>query len=446
MDNIKKDILNLQLDNIYLYHKINILSDIIINDKLINDKLINDKLINDKPINDKPINDKLINNKPINNKPINDKPINDKPINDNKIKHIKLKLIKVDDKSLKRNRDNNNEDDIILNKYLNPPKKYKYLNELEINKELEIIFKNINSITDIINLENNINKYSFIKNSKYKKLIKLINPLKELNNLIGMDIIKEQILYHICYFIHNNEMEMMHTIITGPPGVGKTELGKILGKIYLSLNILKNNKFIEAKRSDLIAGYLGQTAIKTQKVIDSAMGGVLFIDEAYSLGNKDNSDSFSKECIDTLNQNLTENKKNFLCIIAGYKDDITNCFLKYNKGLSRRFTFVYNIYKYTSNELVDIFKKKIENNKNINLDDNIKLNKIFKNNYHKFKNYGGDIEILLQKCCLYASKRILNNTINIDYKININKNDLYSAINCFKIEEKKDIIPDYMYI
>ncbi len=182
MDNIKKDILNLQLDNIYLYHKINILSDIIINDKLINDKLINDKLINDKPINDKPINDKLINNKPINNKPINDKPINDKPINDNKIKHIKLKLIKVDDKSLKRNRDNNNEDDIILNKYLNPPKKYKYLNELEINKELEIIFKNINSITDIINLENNINKYSFIKNSKYKKLIKLINPLKELNN------------------------------------------------------------------------------------------------------------------------------------------------------------------------------------------------------------------------------------------------------------------------
>ncbi len=446
MDNIKKDILNLQLDNIYLYHKINILSDIIINDKLINDKLINDKLINDKPINDKPINDKLINNKPINNKPINDKPINDKPINDNKIKHIKLKLIKVDDKSLKRNRDNNNEDDIILNKYLNPPKKYKYLNELEINKELEIIFKNINSITDIINLENNINKYSFIKNSKYKKLIKLINPLKELNNLIGMDIIKEQILYHICYFIHNNEMEMMHTIITGPPGVGKTELGKILGKIYLSLNILKNNKFIEAKRSDLIAGYLGQTAIKTQKVIDSAMGGVLFIDEAYSLGNKDNSDSFSKECIDTLNQNLTENKKNFLCIIAGYKDDITNCFLKYNKGLSRRFPFVYNIYKYNSNELVDIFKKKIENNKNINLDDNIKLNKIFKNNYHKFKNYGGDIEILLQKCCLYASKRILNNTINIDYKININKNDLYSAINCFKIEEKKDIIPDYMYI
>jgi SpoVK/Ycf46/Vps4 family AAA+-type ATPase len=431
MDNIKKDILNLQLDNIYLYHKINILSDII----------INDKLINDKPINDKPINDK-----PINDKPINDKPINDKPINDNKIKHIKLRLIKVDDKSLKRNRDNNNEDDIILNKYLNPPKKYKYLNEFEINKELEIIFKNINSITDIINLENNINKYSFIKNSKYKKLIKLINPLKELNNLIGMDIIKEQILYHICYFIHNNEMEMMHTIITGPPGVGKTELGKILGKIYLSLNILKNNKFIEAKRSDLIAGYLGQTAIKTQKVIDSAMGGVLFIDEAYSLGNKDNSDSFSKECIDTLNQNLTENKKNFLCIIAGYKDDITNCFLKYNKGLSRRFPFVYNIYKYNSNELVEIFKKKIEKNKNINLDDNIKLNKIFKNNYHKFKNYGGDIEILLQKCCLYASKRILNNTINLDYKININKNDLYSAINCFKIEEKKDIIPDYMYI
>ena len=97
-------------------------------------------------------------------------------------------------------------------------------------------------------------------------------------------------------------------LVKGEPGTGKTELGNILGKIYLAVGALKNDVFRVVKRSDLIAGYLGQTAIKTQKVIDQCTGGVLFIDEAYSLGNSEQRDSFSKECIDTLNQNLSEKK------------------------------------------------------------------------------------------------------------------------------------------
>ena len=88
----------------------------------------------------------------------------------------------------------------------------------------------------------------------------------------------------------------MHTCIYGPPGTGKTEIAKIMGKIFSSLGILKNNYFKKVTRADLIAGYLGQTAIKTRDVIKDALGGVLFIDEAYALGNKEKRDMYRKIC------------------------------------------------------------------------------------------------------------------------------------------------------
>ena len=129
-------------------------------------------------------------------------------------------------------------------------------------------------------------------------------------------------------------------------------------KIWLKI-ILKNEKFVKARRSDLIAGYLGQTAKATQKIIDSAIGGVLFIDEVYSLGNSEKRDSFAKECIDTINENLTEKKTDFICIIAGYKDEIDSCFFSYNSGLERRFPVRFTIEEYKPEELFLIFIKSI---------------------------------------------------------------------------------------
>lgn len=307
----------------------------------------------------------------------------------------------------------------------------------------------IPNITEISNIDDLITlgkSYHCKKNTEFagmnlRIMCNLIHPLSELKKMIGMENVKELIVNQILFFLQgnhtstkcnkcidctfglkclNSQTEMLHTVISGPPGVGKTELGKILGKVYKEMGILSKDTFKLATRSDLIAGYLGQTAIKTQKVIDECKGGVLFIDEAYSLGNKELRDSFAKECIDTLNQNLSE-RRDFLCIIAGYEDELEKCFFSYNEGLRRRFTFRYKIEPYTSSQLLKIFEGKIENmdwklcyelEKNdtpdmIILKNNMResINKLFKKNIKKFPNYGGDMETLLLNCKIVHTRR-----------------------------------------
>ena len=278
--------------------------------------------------------------------------------------------------------------------------------------------KDINNINDIINLQDIYDKIKI--DPGLKKLYKIIPSLHKLNNLIGLDKVKENIYQHILYALEygTTHKDMLHTIITGPPGVGKTELGKIIGDIYRNLGILKKKTFKIVKRSDLIAGYLGQTAIKTQKVIDQCQGGILFIDEAYSLGNSEQRDSFSKECIDTINQNLTEKKTDFICIIAGYEEQLEKCFFNYNPGLRRRFTFKYKITKYTPEQLFKIFELKCKEN-NYNLIEINEILEVFIKNKDLFKYYGGDIEILIFYCKIYYSNLIFqgvipDDTINFD--------------------------------
>jgi SpoVK/Ycf46/Vps4 family AAA+-type ATPase len=236
-------------------------------------------------------------------------------------------------------------------------KRYKK-SELEEVKDIAIeIFGNLNNINDIINLKNHPKRFDFITNNKFNKLYNIIPALEELNVIIGMDNVKEKIFRSICYFLHDiNERssnnEMNHIMIMGPPGVGKTTVAKIMANIYLRLGFLENDTFITATRSDLIAKYLGQTADKTQKVIDSALGGVLFIDEVYSLGNKEGRDSFAKECIDTINLNMSRTDRPWLLIVGGYKEEIEDSFLAYNKGLERRFTIKLEINGYNDDELL----------------------------------------------------------------------------------------------
>lgn len=292
------------------------------------------------------------------------------------------------------------------------------------------------SLTEIKDIEDLIKlgkSYHCKKNNKHNNidlaiLCKLVNPLSELSKMVGMKSVKENMVNQILFFLQGlNKTEskdgfgkvtinedMLHTVITGPPGVGKTELGKILGKVYKEMGVLSKGSFRLVTRADLIAKYLGQTAIKTQDVIDDCQGGVMFIDEAYALGHSEGRDSFSKECLDTLNQNLTE-KRDFLCIIAGYKEALEECFFKMNEGLRRRFTFRYDIEEYTPEELKEIFVGKL-NKENWKLEFNgeeeqmKKFINFFKDNKGNFPNFGGDMETLFLNCKICHSRRVVLDT------------------------------------
>jgi len=272
------------------------------------------------------------------------------------------------------------------------------------------ITKNIETLDDLIDLGK-------IYNSKERKkynidmvaLNKLVEPLTDLKRMIGMPKLKKSILDQVIYFLQNFEEKnthMMHTIIEGPPGSGKTEVAKIMGRIYARLGFLKKDKVSSVRRSDLIGQYLGQTAAKTQKAIDNAKGGVLLIDEAYSLGNPEGRDSYSKECIDTINQNLSEGKGEFICIIVGYKKALKDSFFAYNSGLERRFPFRYTIDEYNHVDLLNIFKKLLEDYKwDLNCEEK-KLDGFFEENRKIFEFNGGDLETLIQCSKIAHSRRV----------------------------------------
>jgi SpoVK/Ycf46/Vps4 family AAA+-type ATPase len=257
-----------------------------------------------------------------------------------------------------------------------------------------------------------------------KALHDIKEPLEELNNMIGMVSLKSNIVDQILYFVqdlHKNNLssgDFMHTVIYGPPGTGKTEIAKIMGKIYSKIGILKKGTFKKVTRSDMIAGYLGQTALKTRDVIKEALGGVLFIDEAYSLGNPDKKDSFSKECIDTLCEALSDNKEELMVIIAGYEKELKDCFFNYNQGLDSRFTWRFKTDDYTGEDLYKIFLKKVKDiGWEIDTNSTITV-EWFKKNKENFRFYGRDIETILAKTKIAHSRRVFCRPESEKKKIN----------------------------
>jgi ATP-dependent 26S proteasome regulatory subunit len=284
--------------------------------------------------------------------------------------------------------------------------------EIKVNKNVFIDVE-VNNINDVLKLIENYHDDPCIKyNINIKALHKIKEPLMELNNMIGMNELKNNIVEQIIYFVQNLHVnkdmsgDFMHTVIYGPPGTGKTEVAKLIGVIYSKIGILDKGTFKKVTRSDLIAGYLGQTALKTRDVIKEALGGVLFIDEAYSLGNIEKRDSFSKECIDTLCESLSDYKSNLMVIIAGYEKDLKECFFNYNQGLDSRFTWRFKIDDYEGKDLYNIFLKKVKDNGWF-IHENSKITVDW---FHKHKDYfpffGRDIETLLAKTKIVHSKRV----------------------------------------
>lgn len=288
-------------------------------------------------------------------------------------------------------------------------------------EENVIAINEVNTIEDLIALGK---KYHCKMRVEYngidmKVLYNLADSLNELNNMIGLESIKEEIVNTIIYFliskntVKNMNPEMMHAVITGSPGCGKTTFIEILAKIYVKMGILKKGHIVKVRRDQLIGKYLGHTAVQTMERINEANGGILLIDEAYSLGNPEGRDSFAKECIDTLNQALSEKKKDFICIIAGYKNALDTSFFAYNEGLKRRFPFRYDIDKYTSDELAMILLKKIEEYNIWTLEfTKAKLQEVIKENFKYFHNQGGDMESIFLNMKIIQNKRVFLLPVN----------------------------------
>jgi Holliday junction resolvasome RuvABC ATP-dependent DNA helicase subunit len=237
--------------------------------------------------------------------------------------------------------------------------------------------------------------------------------------MIGMETLKQSVFNQLIYFIQGFHLgetteispsktrgDFKHTVIYGPPGTGKTEVAKIIGRMYANLGILKKGVFKKVTRNDLVAGYLGQTAIKTKNAITDCLGGVLFIDEAYSLSNSNDLDSFSKECLDTLCESLSDHKADLMVIIAGYEEDLEHHFFTANRGLDSRFVWRFMIDSYTPEELAHIFQKKIRESGWKTESDKVVDEKWFERYKDTFRHFGRDMEMLFLYTKISHSRRV----------------------------------------
>lgn len=261
----------------------------------------------------------------------------------------------------------------------------------------------------------------FEKEADSKKSSSLDDLMNELNQLVGLPKVKEEVRRLVIYQkIQAKRKESglkvpkrtLHMAFMGNPGTGKTTVARIVGRMYYQLGLLSKGHFTEVSRTDLIAGYQGQTALKVKNVIEKAKGGVLFIDEAYSITENDNTDSYGRECLTELTKALEDSRDDLIVIVAGYTEQM-NHFFESNPGLRSRFNYFINFENYSSTELIDILET-LARKDDYQLSDELKerLSSYFTDELEtKVKNFsnGRFVRNLYEDLIMNQAVRLINN-------------------------------------
>ncbi|WP_216629104.1 AAA family ATPase [Sphingobacterium lumbrici] len=255
----------------------------------------------------------------------------------------------------------------------------------KLSISLESLFMDYYNL--IVNIDNSISELEKQKYEELKRLLRidystievevngtseisdsLETTLNELESLVGLNEIKNEVK-SLINFVKVNQLRKskglplvslsLHSVFYGPPGTGKTTIARLISKAFKNLGFLKKGHLVETDRSQLVAGYVGQTAIKTKEVLDRALDGVLFIDEAYSLNSKDD---YGKEAIDTILKYMEDNRDRLIVIVAGYENEMSE-FINSNTGLKSRFNKYFHFPNYSGSELLEILINIISKNK-----------------------------------------------------------------------------------
>lgn len=240
--------------------------------------------------------------------------------------------------------------------------------------------------------------------------------LSKLNGLVGLQSVKNEITNIVSYLnvqAQRGELNTglsKHYVFTGNPGTGKTTVARIMADVFKALGVVARGHLVEADRSKLVAGFTGQTSIKTNQLIDSALGGVLFIDEAYTLCQGGN-DTFGKEALDTLLKRLEDDRGKFICIVAGYTNEMHD-FISSNPGLKSRFTQTIVFEDYKPQDLTLIFQN-LAAEKNLTLDSEASTDLLhyFEELYiSRDKNFGNAREVrkLFEEAISNQSRRLVS--------------------------------------
>lgn len=266
------------------------------------------------------------------------------------------------------------------------------------------------------------------------------DPYEELNSLIGLESVKEEVT-SLANFVRIQKQRQdqglktasmsYHCVFTGNPGTGKTTVARILARIYKDLGIVKKGHLVETDRSGLIAEYVGQTAVKTNAVVDSALNGILFIDEAYAL--LDGKGGYGDEAIATLLKRMEDNRDNLVVIVAGYTNEMKT-FIDSNPGLQSRFTRYINFPDYTAGELFDIYMTRV-NKYSYKLDSDAE--KYLRDNLketvaNKSRNFGNGryVRNLFEKTITNQANRLGNNkNLSVEELSQITLADVKDACN-----------------